>query len=229
MRIEVTSENPFADSVVTRHAQALAEELDHDGTNQGSVAVLDAAGVEIAGWRFPADDPPGDPRRVGVVVDSDDHMARVAQLLRHVKQAAAEPDKNDVLATVAHATGEIERLLGIPERANHWPAAERDAGNAGCDRCGTYDRMAGSRLCVHCAGDEIPVTVEMLRGDWIDRPGLTDDDQAALAALPNEDLVAALVEAFGSYQEMWWHVLDNTRGDATRALLTKLGRDSSKT
>jgi hypothetical protein len=72
-RIEVTSENPFTDSVVTNHAQALAEELDYDGTNQGSVAVLDPAGVEIASWRFPADDPPAAARRVEFVVDSGDH------------------------------------------------------------------------------------------------------------------------------------------------------------
>jgi hypothetical protein len=103
-----------------------------------------------------------------------------------------------------------------------------DIGNAGCDRCGTYDRMAGSRLCVHCVADETPVTVEMLRADWVGRPRLTDDDQAALAALPDADLVAALAEAFTGYEDMWLHVLDNTRGDAIRALLDKLGRDSSR-
>jgi hypothetical protein len=39
-----------------------------------------------------------------------------------------------------------------------------------------------------------PVTVQALRGDWIDRPGLTEDDKAALAALPDEDLQEALDE-----------------------------------
>jgi hypothetical protein len=108
-------------------------------------------------------------------------------------------------------------------------AEQGDTGNAGCDRCGTYDRMPGSRLCVHCAADELPVTAQMLRADWPDRPGLSADDQAALAALPDADLVAALAEAFTGYDGMWLHVLDHTRGDATRALLDRLGRDSSRT
>lgn len=63
-RVEVTSENPFTDSVVANHAQALADELDHLA-NQGSVVIRDASGAEIAGWRFPADDPPKDSAEVG--------------------------------------------------------------------------------------------------------------------------------------------------------------------
>jgi hypothetical protein len=74
-----------------------------------------------------------------------------------------------------------------------------------------------------------PVTVQALRGDWIDRPGLTEDDKAALAALPDEDLQAALDQVFEgtANQRMWWQVLDDTRGEATDVLLRQLGRDSS--
>jgi hypothetical protein len=76
-----------------------------------------------------------------------------------------------------------------------------------------------------------PVTPKMLRGDWEDRPGLTDDDKAALVALPDEQLQEALDTAFErtGYQTMWFQILDETRGDATRALLDQLGRDSSAT
>jgi hypothetical protein len=74
-----------------------------------------------------------------------------------------------------------------------------------------------------------PVTVQALRDDWIDRPGLTEDDRAALAALPDEDLQAALDQVFEgtANQRMWWQVLDDTRGEATDVLLRQLGRDSS--
>lgn len=27
---------------------------------------------------------------------------------------------------------------------------ECDTGNAGCDKCGMYDRIEGSKFCVHC-------------------------------------------------------------------------------
>jgi hypothetical protein len=75
-----------------------------------------------------------------------------------------------------------------------------------------------------------PVTVMMLRGDWMDRPGLTDEDKAALEALPDATLQEALGNAFErDWQTIWWQILDETRNDATRALLDRLGRDSSNT
>jgi hypothetical protein len=61
-RIEVTSENPLGDMAVVNAGQQIAQELDHDGTNQGSVVVVDACnGTEVAAWRFPTDDPPPAP------------------------------------------------------------------------------------------------------------------------------------------------------------------------
>jgi hypothetical protein len=67
-RIDVTSENPFTDGVVTSHAQGLAEELDSDGCNAGGVIVRDGNGKEIAGWRFPPDaEAAGESRLSGVL------------------------------------------------------------------------------------------------------------------------------------------------------------------
>jgi hypothetical protein len=61
-RIEVASENPMGDLAVINAGQALAAELDHHATNQGSVVVVDAStGTEVVAWRFPADDPPPAP------------------------------------------------------------------------------------------------------------------------------------------------------------------------
>jgi hypothetical protein len=68
-----------------------------------------------------------------------------------------------------------------------------------------------------------PVTVQALLDDWSDRPGLTEEAKLALLALPQEKLAEAIRAAFGQYEGMWLHVLDNTRGDATRALLAELG------
>lgn len=64
-----------------------------------------------------------------------------------------------------------------------------------------------------------PITVEMLRDDWYDNADLTDAEYVLLGGLSDETLQDALDHAFTDYQDMWWHVLDNTRGDATRALL----------
>lgn len=61
-RIHASSDNPFGDTVVVTAAERLAEDLDHDGTNRGSVVVVDAGnGGQVAAWRFPADDPPPEP------------------------------------------------------------------------------------------------------------------------------------------------------------------------
>lgn len=68
-----------------------------------------------------------------------------------------------------------------------------------------------------------PVTVQALLDDWDDRPGLTEEARLALIALSDDRLAGAIETAFLRYQDMWLDVLDNTRGDATRALLTELG------
>lgn len=76
-----------------------------------------------------------------------------------------------------------------------------------------------------------PVTPEMLRGDWVDRPGLSEEGKRALIALTDEQLQEALDSAFNEWEDMWFAVLDNTQGDATRRLLTDLGfeDDADKT
>jgi hypothetical protein len=93
---------------------------------------------------------------------------------------------------------------------------------------GAAVRVTAVRLVPTGSG---PVTVDMLRGDWEDRPDLSDEDAAALQALDDATVQAALDEAFKrtGYQSLWWQILDETRGDATRALLDQLGRDSSNT
>lgn len=71
--------------------------------------------------------------------------------------------------------------------------------------------------------DPAPVRVQWLRDDWDSRPGLTDESRQALEALPDTKLADAIETAFAEHEDMWFHVLDNTRGDATRALLAELG------
>jgi hypothetical protein len=68
-----------------------------------------------------------------------------------------------------------------------------------------------------------PVTVEALRDDWVDRPDLTPKQRAALEALDDAALEGAIEHAFTRYLDMWYTVLDETRGDATRALISHLG------
>jgi phage replication-related protein YjqB (UPF0714/DUF867 family) len=75
-----------------------------------------------------------------------------------------------------------------------------------------------------------PITAEMLRDAWATDPGLTEEDKAALAALSEEELAAAIAEAFedSTYSRMWFDILDECRGEVTRALLNKLGREPSE-
>ena len=64
-----------------------------------------------------------------------------------------------------------------------------------------------------------PITVDELRADWLDAPGLTDEERQTLSQLPDGKLQEALAMAFSHYQDMYLFVLDSTRGDATQALL----------
>lgn len=64
-----------------------------------------------------------------------------------------------------------------------------------------------------------PITTEMLRDDWSDDPNLTEDEVALLSNLSDETLQDALDHAFGTYEDVWYSMLDEVRGMATRRLL----------
>jgi hypothetical protein len=66
-----------------------------------------------------------------------------------------------------------------------------------------------------------PISVVMLRDDWADNPDLTETEVALLGALSDETLQEALDTAFRAVEDHWYSILDNVRGDATRALLSK--------
>lgn len=68
----------------------------------------------------------------------------------------------------------------------------------------------------------LPVTVEELRADWLDHPELSEEQRSALQRLPAGVLEAALDEAFRPHEELWLHVLDSARNDATAVLLERL-------
>lgn len=67
------------------------------------------------------------------------------------------------------------------------------------------------------------LTVENLRADWNDNGDLTDEQRAALSALSDEKLATALDEECDDGE--WYQLLDGTRSNATRRLLTELGID----
>ncbi|WP_431985261.1 hypothetical protein [Streptomyces qinglanensis] len=65
------------------------------------------------------------------------------------------------------------------------------------------------------------MSVEDLREDWFDHPEVSEEQCSALQRLPAGVLAAALSEAFRPHEELWLHVLDATRNDATAALLDR--------
>ncbi|MFI0742834.1 hypothetical protein ACH4PU_32835 [Streptomyces sp. NPDC021100] len=71
-----------------------------------------------------------------------------------------------------------------------------------------------------------PVTVEALRADWNDDFRLTEDQRRALNELDPQTVADALDEAFRPHRDHWHHILDTTRADATRALVTRLEQTS---
>lgn len=64
-----------------------------------------------------------------------------------------------------------------------------------------------------------PITADMLRDDWWDDPRLTQDEVDLLQNLSDEALQDALDHAFTQYEDRFFAMVDEVRGDATRALL----------
>lgn len=72
----------------------------------------------------------------------------------------------------------------------------------------------------------VPVTPTMLRDDWDDHPIASRPEvRARLDTLTDLELQEVLTKAFAAHARMWSHILDNTRNDATAALLTSIGVD----
>ena len=66
-------------------------------------------------------------------------------------------------------------------------------------------------------------SIEALRADWDDAPDLSDEQKAALRALPDSDLRAALDTELRQYEDLLISVLDHSRWAATRRLVEQLG------
>jgi hypothetical protein len=96
-RIEVASANPFTDGVVANHAQQLAEELDHAGANTGAVVVRDAAGAEVAAWRF------GDQPDDGLDAQVDAAWQRLRQVSQELRTLTLRRVARTVAAQVTAA------------------------------------------------------------------------------------------------------------------------------
>jgi hypothetical protein len=64
-----------------------------------------------------------------------------------------------------------------------------------------------------------PITVQMLRDDWVDDPDLSQDQVTLLQNLSDETLQDALDTALHTQEGLWFSLLDSVRSDATQALL----------
>ena len=53
-------------------------------------------------------------------------------------------------------------------------------GNAGCDSCGNYDRVAGGRVCEHCALDTLAKVLLVMVLDRKHRAWMVEHDPMAL-------------------------------------------------
>src|SRR6478735_12576745 len=65
-----------------------------------------------------------------------------------------------------------------------------------------------------------PISVEMVREDWIDHPTLTKSQKQILESLTDQQINDAVSEAMLGYTDVWHNMLDEVRGTATRHLLT---------
>ena len=63
---------------------------------------------------------------------------------------------------------------------------------------------------------------ETLRQDWTDDPNLTDEQRAALAALPDDEVDDVLAENLERNEDTWFSFLDGVRADATYTLTERM-------
>jgi hypothetical protein len=82
----------------------------------------------------------------------------------------------------------LDRVLGAVAEDAGWSLA-RDEPNAGCDRCGTHDRIDGIRLCAACVVEELSSALQATVLDRKHRAWMEAHDPMALqqaeAALEN--------------------------------------------
>ena len=130
----------------------------------------------------------------------------------------------DGLATSVY-TSEAEAIRSL--RANYF-ADDVDAPESDADLIAWTTEHGG--LEIHFEEHEVGprnvacLDADVLREDWVDRPGLTDEQRTALNALSDEVITAALDEATG---EFFWSVFDDVRGDATAYLLADLNKEET--
>lgn len=150
---------------------------------------------------------------------------------------AAMPSPTPLQAAVVQVAASwcecCQRVVDAPyHHDNHNPPYD------GYDYCqGCYDAGCGdpNDPCSWTPGQEAPggpvstnpITPQMLRDDWPDNPSLSKSERHILASLGHSQIQDALDLAMSGYEDVWYNMLDEVRGIATRNLLASVPRADS--